>query len=249
MIRNTLFSFLLMVGFSVMAARPAGFLWYNLKDEAHKKTKITPPGVAFNRLSFTAKDAILRFYTMEALHKARYTKSVDDMKVFLKLQDYWLKESSRFSATFQKTMLSFPEYDYTVTHPTSNLGTKMMDEARDASRKKVIERLRDSHGLLFFYRGNNPYDQKQVPIIRDFCARFHFSLIPVSVDGTSSKELLESRMDKGQANALGVRFFPALLLVQPQTKKTLPVAFGFTTQDALERRLYQVATQFKGESL
>lgn len=234
---------------NAFAEKPAGFLWYNLpKDTKEEKAK-SAKGIPFNRLSYTDQDAVLHFYTMEALHKARATKSIEDMRTFLSLQDYWLKESSQFSALFQKAMLSSPEYDYTVTHPTSNLGAKMMDEMREIKRKQMIEHLSHSHGLLFFYRGSNPYDQKQIPIVRDFCKRFHLPLIPVTVDGTRSSALLRSRLDLGHANALGVRFFPALLLVNPKTKKTTPVTYGFTTQDALEVRLYQVATQFKGESL
>lgn len=92
---------------------------------------------------------MLRFYTMEALHKARYTKKVEDMRVFLSLQDYWLKESSRFKSLFQKTMLEHPEYDYTVTHPTSNLGAKITDEVRESQTIEIINRLSKSHGLLF----------------------------------------------------------------------------------------------------
>lgn len=226
---------------------PKGFLWYNLQENPKKMPRKENRGIAFNQLSFTDKDAVLRFYTMEALHKARHTKSIADMRIFLSLQDYWLKESSRFSQLFQKTMLSFPQYDYTVTHPTSNLGAKMMDEMREKNRKKVIERLSNSHGLLFFYRGSNPYDQKQIPIVRDFCKRFNLSLIPVSVDGTLANEFALSRLDHGQANTLGVRYFPALILVNPHTKNTLPVVYGLTTQDVLELRLVQVATQFKGE--
>ena len=159
------------------------------------------------------------------------------MRTFLALQDYWLKESSNFSNLFQKTMLLYPQYDYTVTHPTSNLGVKLTDELREKNHKDAIKKLAHTHGLLFFYRGSNPYDQKQIPIVRDFCKRFHLPLIPVSVDGTTSPELPHSRKDSGQADALGVRYFPALLLVNPTTKKTLPVAYGFTTQDALEVRL------------
>ncbi|HAT8643611.1 type-F conjugative transfer system pilin assembly protein TraF [Legionella pneumophila] len=253
MIKTIFVLFFLSFSFCALASNkdnesPAGFLWYNMKQAAKKPHKIEKRGIPFNSLSFTDRDAVLRFYTMEALHKARHTKSVEDMKAFLSLQDYWLKESSRFSEVFQKTMLTYPEYDYTVTHPTSNLGAKMMDEIREKNRKNVIGSLSNSHGLLFFYRGSNPYDQKQIAIVRDFCKRFNLPLIPVSVDGTLSNEFVRSRIDHGQANQLGVRYFPALMLVNPHTKNTMPVAYGLTTQDALELRLYQVATQFKGES-
>lgn len=229
--------------------QPIGFLWYNLAEQnprikSAKPAKLTIP---FNRLSFTQRDAILHFYTLEALHKARYTKSIADMRTFLSLQHYWLQESSKFAHTFQKTLLTYPQYDYTVTHPiNSNLGTKLIDEMRSQYRHAVINKLAKTHGLLFFYRGHNTYDQKQIPIIQDFCQHFNLTLIPVSVDGVTAQELPRSRQDQGHASALGVRYFPAILLVNPHTHKTVPVAYGFTTQDNLATRLVNVATNFQG---
>lgn len=249
MIRFLITVLMLMHAQGLFAERPAGFLWYNIEKEKKKASKPKQKGTPFNRLSFTERDAVLRFYTMEALHKARQTKSVEDMRDFLSLQNYWLEESTRFKTLFQKTMLAYPEYDYTVTHPVSNLGEKITENMRDENRKQAVEKLSKSHGLLFFYRGKSLYDQKEIPIIRDFCERFNFPLIPISVDGEASKELTQSRIDRGQANQLGVRFFPAVLLVNPKTKKTVPVAYGFTTQDLLAERLELVATQFKGTYL
>ncbi|HHU0079768.1 TPA: type-F conjugative transfer system pilin assembly protein TraF [Legionella pneumophila] len=246
MTRVILMVFLLLNGV-VFADKPVGFLWYTKEKENKSVEKKKPAGIDFKNLSYTERDAVLRFYTMEALHKARYTKKMEDMRVFLSLQDYWLKESSRFKSLFQQTMLAHPEYDYAVTHPTSNLGAKITDEVRESETVEVINRLSKSHGLLFFYRGKSPYDLKQVPIIVDFCKRFRIQLMPISVDGATSPELLNSRMDQGQANRLGVRYFPALLLVNPASLRVSPVAYGLTTQDVLMERIKQVANQFKGE--
>ena len=225
------------------AGRPAGYLWYNLPAPiAHKK-----PGVAFKTLSYTDRDAVLEFYTMEALHKVRFTHRVEDERAFLALQHYWLNEASTHGQVNQRTLLQYPQYDYSVTHPTSTIGTHLYDRLKLEKDNAHLKRLAKTHGLLFFYRANNPYDQKQIPIVLDFCEQHHFSLIPVSVDGTNASALPHSRLDSGQADALGVRFFPALLLVNPNTRETQPVAFGLTTQDVLTRHLVAVATDFKGE--
>ncbi|CDZ79410.1 conjugal pilus assembly protein TraF [Legionella massiliensis] len=242
----------LLMGGALMASpmhttKPSGFLWYKLDKDHSSRNKESKRGLAFNQLSYTERDAVLRYYTMEALHKARYTKTVKDMRIFLGLQDYWLNESSRFKSLFQQTMLAHPDYDYAVTHPTSNLGAKITDEVRESKTIAVISHLAQSHGLLFFYRGKSPYDLKQIPIVVDFSKRFGLPLIPISVDGVISPELLNSRLDKGQANRLGVRYFPAILLVNPTNKRVSPVAFGLTTQDVLMMRIKQVATQFKGD--
>lgn len=228
---------------------PAGPLWYNTPKPTVIQKASNPPGVAFNQMSYTDRDKVLHFYTMEALHRARATQSMQDMRTYVALQDYWLKESSRFGNLFHKTMLYYPEYDYQVTHPTSSIGTKLLDTERDNNHREAIQALSKTHGLLFFYRSQNPYDQKQIAVLEDFCKRFELPLIPVSVDGKRAKELPNSRLDKGQASALGVRFFPAILLVNPKTHETLPVAYGFTTQDVLETNLVSVIHHFQGEAV
>lgn len=244
MIRIALTFLILISGFSY-AQKPAGFLWYNIdQDKKHNQKKLSP-GIPFNKLSFTQRDAVLHFYTMEALHKARQTKKIEDMRIFLSLQDYWLKESSRFKTLFQKTMLKYPQYDYTVTHPSSNIGTKITDEVREAQKIKILNKVSLSHGLLFFYRGQSPYDLKQIPMLIDFCTRFGFSMISISVDGAIAPELPDSKIDKGQSDSLGVRYFPAILLVSPKNQRFAPLAYGLTTQDILMERVKQVATKFK----
>lgn len=238
---------LLICNATVYASKPVGFLWYSIDKEKKSERQPTHRGVSFKSLSYTERDSVLRFYTMEALHKARHSKKVEDMRVFLSLQDYWLKESSRFKSLFEQTLLLHPQYDYSVTHPTSNLGAKITDEVRETKMVEVINRLSKSHGLLFFYRGKSPYDLKQIPILIDFCRRFNIPMMPISVDGTLSAELSHSKIDHGQANRLGVHYFPAVLLVNPKNKKVSPIAYGLTTQDVLMERMKQVASQFRGE--
>jgi len=224
---------------ALAAEKPPGFLWYNLPKESVSKPE-KPRGVPFNQLSYTDRDKVLSFYTMEALHKVRFTHSVEDERVFLALQDYWLREASTHKQVNQQALLKYPEFDFSVTHPTSNIGTQITDEVRHQEEVSHMKKLAETSGLLFFYRSKNPYDTRQIPILEDFCRKFGFELIPVSVDGEVSPELRKSRLDRGQAARLNVRYFPAVLLVNPQTKATQPVAFGLTTQDVLTARLMQV---------
>ena len=251
-IRFVLLSFMLFnfanTGF---AEEGVGFLWYNLpKDEPESTQPATTPGIPFNQLSYTDQDKVLAFYTMEALHKAHHTKSIEDVRIFYALQDYWLREATDFAYLSQKTMLLYPEYDHTVTHPTSGIGTRLRDDLQEAKQQAAIKKLSQTHGLLFFYRGSNREDQRQIPILLNFCERFNLNLLPITVDGHIPPTLQGmSREDSGQAAALNVRFFPALLLVNPKTKITAPIAYGLTTQDVLEQRLFMVTHQFKGEGL
>ena len=111
-----------------------------------------------------------------------------------------------------------------------------------------MEKLSKTHGLLFFYRGKEALDTKQISILQDFCQKFKFHLMPVSVDGEKSDLLSDARMDSGQALRLGIHYFPAIVLVNPKSASYTPVAFGLTTQDTLLERLSFAALQLHGES-
>lgn len=140
---------------------PHGFLWYNLpKKDKPKKVEKKKEGIPFSKLSYTQRDKVLAFWTMEALHKARQTKSVEDMRVFLVLKKYWQDESSEFSHLFQKTMLQYPELDYNVTHPTSSIGTKLLDEQRQIRRADKLKKLSLDHGLFVFLSRRQSLRQK-----------------------------------------------------------------------------------------
>jgi conjugal transfer pilus assembly protein TraF len=232
---------LILFSWTVYAEKPTGFLWYNLpKEEKPKHQKGTP----FHALSYTDKDAVLKFYTMEALHKVRFTHRVQDERTFLALQNFWLKEATLHGLVNQKALLEYPEYDFSVTHPTSELGSKLYDSLRSSKAQDTIKHLAKHQGLLFFYRAENQIDLQQIPILKDFCNKYHFTLMSVSVDGVKAPDLPESRIDSGQAQSLGIHYFPAILLVNPKTKHTAPVAYGLTTQDVLSEHLNAVAHQF-----
>jgi conjugal transfer pilus assembly protein TraF len=228
--------------------KPAGYLWYNLPKLEVPPRKLPPQGTPFNKLSYRQQDAVLAYYTREAWHKAMNQLTVPNMRNYIALQDYWADRATKTSRLFEKTMLYYPEYHYEASHPSNNLGVKITDALREQKETLVIKSLSKTHGLLYFYRGKNPYDQKQSGIIADFLKHYGMNIIPVSIDGVIDPLFPNSRKDNGQAQKLNIRFFPALILVNPMTQKTRPVSYGLVTQDMLARQFYLVATDFaKGD--
>lgn len=70
-------------------------------------------------------------------------------------------------------------------------------------------------------------------------------MIPVSVDGVVNPLLPDSRMDQGQAEQLGVKFFPAMMLVNPKSGQVKPLSYGFISQDDLAKQFLYVSSDFK----
>ncbi|KTC84392.1 conjugative transfer protein TraF [Legionella drozanskii LLAP-1] len=247
MMRTSLFIVCLVFMQLVAAQKPPGFLWYNLpKQETPQKKALK--GRRFSQLSYQQQDAVLAYYTREAWHKAMNKLSVENMRNYIALQDFWSQRATKTSRLFEKTMLYYPEFHYESSHPSNNIGVKISDELRLKKESLVLKTLAKTHGLLYFYRGANPYDKKENLIIDDFSKRHGLRLLPIAVDGVKDDLFPQTRMDKGQAKQLNIRFFPALILVNPSTQRTHPVSYGLVTQDMLARQFVLVATDFaKGD--
>jgi conjugal transfer pilus assembly protein TraF len=233
---------LLMSGIS-FAANPPGYLWYNLPKK-EKVLKEKKAGVLFKNLSYQQKDAVLTYMTREAWHRAMQDLSVDSMKRYIVLQDYITNRATKTSRIFEKTMTHYPQYRYSTTHPNSALGIKISDSQREEAEKSAIDALSKTNGVFYFYRGQNTFDNRQAPIFSDFAKKHHLKVIPISVDGVINEDFPESRVDTGQAGKLNVTYFPAVILVNPKTAKTMPVSYGLVTQDMLARQFYLAATDF-----
>lgn len=229
---------------STYAANPVpkkGYLWYNLPkvEQPLKKEKAIP----FSKLSYQERNKVLHYFTMESLHKARQTHDVKDMETFLSFQRYWLNEASIFQHNFQYALLRNPELDPTVKSPTSAIGTSLNEQQKGVYRQKAISELTKHYGLMFFYEGANPYSEKQALVLKDFAHRYQFKYIPVSVDGVVLESMPNSRRDSGQAKRLHVGVYPTLILVEPKTGQTMPIAHGFLTQDYLTENFEVVAKE------
>lgn len=235
---------LLMVCSIGFADSPKGYLWYNLAKEIPKKP--VKKGISFKKLSYTDKDAVLRFYTMEALHKVRFTHGLEDERAYLLMQDYWLREAALHGQINQRALLAYPELNFSVTHPSSGLGTKLYEDMRLKKETGILKHIASKNGLIFFYRSQNPIDIQQISILKSYARQYGFSWIGVSVDGQTSPQLPNSKIDHGQAQKLNVRHFPAILMVNPRDKSYSPIAFGLVTQDVLTRNMLAVLSRFQG---
>ena len=225
-----------------------GWHWYN---EPKKKPdtpapRPAPPAVPdFSRLSPAEQSEVLKGYTKQALARAILYPSAENTATFLRWQKFWTDRASMFSQSFAVAQLDHPDLDYNLEHPHYN-STAPLQQARDQEEQtQAISRLAGQYGLFYFYRGSDPIDAQMAGVVADFARLRHVSLIPVSVDGTVSPQVPDSRQDSGQSARMGISHFPALFLVDPATKDYRPLAYGFMTQDDLAKRFLNVATGFK----
>lgn len=226
-------------------AKDAGWQWYNeqlIKSTDEQGPAETPPQPI--QMDVMDKLALLQQSTKRAMYEAILYPGVENFTKYFQLQNYWTQQAGLFSMSAKKAMLEYPELDYNLQHSHYN-GTVRTQLAADiAEQKQAIEKLGQQYGVMFFYRGQDPIDSQLAQVIKNFKDTYHLSVIPVSVDGIINPLLPDSRLDKGHAARLGIKFFPALMLVDPKSGNVKPVSYGFISLDDLAKQFLNVSTDF-----
>ena len=223
-------------------AEAIGWHWYNEIYEAKEKPVKNKP---IKPKTAEAEMTKLRETVREAKAKAILYPTEENVREYITLQNLVAEKASMFSSMWQKVLLDFPELSYAVLHPTENNAQHVLYEQDRQKENQAIAAYREKYGMFFFYRGDNLLDQELAPTIASFSKENQISLIPISVDGKILPVFVESTIDKGQAKKLGVKYFPALILVEPKSRAVQPLNYGFISLDELRHRFLQVATNFK----
>ena len=225
--------------------RAIGWHWYNevplskadyeIKDEQDNKKE----------LSAIAQMAKLREAVEEAKARAVLYPTVKNLRAYLILQNFVTNQATLFTQAWKKTLLIYPELDYSILHPTQNSAQHIMYTQNSSKENEAIATFSKKYGLFFFYRGKEPLDQELAKTINDFSRQHKIALIPIAMDGQPVELFGNSQLNQGQAEQLGIKHFPALILVEPKSKQVVPLHYGFIAESELRRRFLQVATNFK----
>lgn len=242
MIKVTLCMLLLCFQVAYAAYHPKGWLWNNIPHEKEK-------GIDFSSLTPDEQVSVLRYYTMNALHTLDLDPTPEHAYTAALWTQFWEEKATGVTSAYSQMLLENPELDYHLQHPTESAALSVASTLTAEREKGAIQALSENYGIFFFYRGLNPYDQKLAPIIQHFAARYQVSIVPVTVDHTVLPEFPESKEDEGQTEHLGIHYFPALILVEPETQTVKPLYYGFISEDGLAKQFLKVATNFKGDKL
>lgn len=243
----------------VLAKEAVGWHWYNeiyleeIKDEIDKKDQNDQKNqkdaeikkIKENKKTAMTQMLMLRNAVQEAKAKAILYPTVENMRAYLILQNFVTNQAALFTQAWKKALLAYPELDYSILHPTQNSAQHIIYAETNRKEKEAIRVFGEKFGLFFFYRGNNPLDQALAPIVSGFSKENNISLISVSTDGKLIDVFENKQINHGQAEKLGIKYFPALILVDPKNQKVIPIHYGFISDSELHRRFLQVATNFK----
>jgi conjugal transfer pilus assembly protein TraF len=237
-------------------SKAKGWHWYNevylqdKKEEKKKDDKISNEQAKEARTKKKENTAveqiiILRKIVDEAKAKAILYPTLENLREYIMLQNYVVNQATLFSRVWQKALLEYPELDFSIEHPNQNSFQHLVHEEKIKKEENAVKEYSKSYGLFFFYRGNNKIDEALSETVKEFSERHDITLIPITVDDKTLSIFKTSKIDSGQAKALNVKYFPALILVDPISQKNIPLNYGYISYSGLLERFLQLATDFK----
>lgn len=221
-----------------------GWHWYNEPVE-HPIQKPTPHRLLhyYQKLSPTQQLNVLRQATNRLKDKAILSGKVADIAAYKRAQDFWVRRATQFTIGWERMLLHYPALNYALRFSHENGLAAIAQRQQHQREDHAVTALARSNGLLFFYRGKDAGDRHFASVLKQYSTRYHLALIPVSVDGESASVFKSTRLRGGvaKASALGIHYFPALVLVNPKRKQHTVVSYGFKSEAELSDRLLKIA--------
>ena len=199
----------------------------------------SPPETAMERLLGMRRDL------EEARARAILDPSAENVTAYLRLQQETLQRAASFSDVFRRTVWASPDLDYTLKRPVGALAKQVWSDERRAERDAVLARLGERYGLIYLGHAQCPGCRVFGPLLRAFALRHGLDVLAVSMTGEPLEGWPEAVPDQGRAERLGLEapVFPALVLYDTRTRRTLPVSFGVVAEDQLAERIFALTAR------
>lgn len=228
---------------------PVGWHWYN-ETPVKKEKKDNKKNILykeFSQLRPSQQLKILQHATTELRDKAILTGNVNDIANYKRAQDLWVSKATAFTVGWQRMLLEHPELNYSLQYSHENALAPVMQQHEHDLQNEAISNLAKNNGLLVFYRADKKPDQLFATLMQSFSKNYHISVMFVSENDNKNSSNTNVRVDENfeHAHALGVNYFPAVLLVNPRLGNYQVVSYGYHSQDELASRLLSISDNWK----
>lgn len=225
-----------------------GWFWYEDRKKKKEQQVIEPlkipPTLSIptlpSPLPLTAAEemALVRKELEERLNRAVLEPTEANVLSYMHMQQHWTERSAQFSQVWLKNLLGHPELDTRLTAgAVTQYGVQVQKQMFREQKEKRIHSLVQSHGLFFFYEGNNQISQAFSFVVKEFAKKYVWQVIAISCDGVLIPDFENNQVNQGMTQRLKVDHFPSLYLVEPKQQIILPVAFGLSSIDQIEENV------------
>lgn len=230
---------------------PVGWHWYNetpIKKEKKDNKKSNRLYRDFQKLTPSQQLKILQHATTELRDKSILTGNVNDISNYKRAQDMWVARATAFTVGWQRMLLEHPELNYSLQYSHENALAPTMQQHEHDLENAAIANLAKQNGLILFYRADKKTDLMFANLVKSFSQNHHISLMLVEEDvitNSTSNPTIHIDKDFQHAHALGINYFPAVLLVNPKLGSYQIISYGYHSQDELASRLLSISDNWK----
>jgi conjugal transfer pilus assembly protein TraF len=166
----------------------------------------------------------------------------ENVRAYLYLQRYAMDKAVQYANASQRVTSNDPYLDSNVRRPISGAGADAADQEGFDLKMRVLGELRNTTGMMFFFRGDCQFCHKQWPLLKAFSDKYKFPVMPVTLDGSilDGMDPKMVQLNRGQAEMLNVTVVPSMILMQPP-KKFAVVSYGITAVEGFPDMVIQAA--------
>lgn len=179
----------------------------------------------------------------EYLDRALDNPTADNVRAVLYLQRIAVDKATLYSELSQQVTVGDPYLDTEFERPLSTFAVQDVDRAAAAAQTALLRHLGESIGVLWFYRSDCAFCERQAPVIEALGRSTGLAVMTVSLDGLPMPGGAFAQsfvVDRGQAARLGVQSTPAIFVMKPPGKVEL-VSQGMMQLTDLRERILLVA--------
>ena len=182
----------------------------------------------------------------EAKNAAILTPTPDNVAKYLTLQEQTMNQAMLFTDMWQRVRWANPTLDYAFIHPTAAGGVRVDRQLTRDEQKAAVKAVAKDNGLFFFFKPNCPFCDEQGRILQALASEYDMTIMPIALNGATNPYFPNAKPDNGIAATMGVQDAPALFIVNPDTKESLPLGYGVIPLDEIETRIRRLLTMPPG---
>lgn len=172
--------------------------------------------------------------------------TLQNVQVFQQAQNVLMNQSEHFGKLWMVASL-LDAKSYSESSNPYPMHRQVYKEKEDKKLDQRIRNFAKSFGLFFIFKKECPYCHKFSPIVREFIDTYGFTYKAISPDGSPLPEFQDVVADNGAIQTINQEgIYPALYLVNPQTREVIPLARGLVNSTELRSNMKLIMDSLLG---